>query len=506
MCTLAFGLSTGEILMSIPSIGLAINWLLEGKFKEKGERVKNLKFAPLFLLLIYIVHIVWVLFASDKTTALNDLVLKLPLLCFPIVLGSSKILNKKEWHIIMAAFILGLVVNSFVGYWKYFNLDFTDYRELSIFISHIRLSLLIGVGVLLLLITLLNQNDKRKYWLLLPLVLIAYYVRILESGTGYISLLLAGFIFTWYWAVKLKQKKYFRIFMGASVISILLAAIGIFMAYQSVTFVRDTADKNNLDYYTPNGGTYIHDTKSELLDNGYYLWLYVCPFEVEKAWSERSEMSFKGLDKKGQKLYGTLYRYVTSKGLRKDYQGVMSLSEIDIKNIENGITSSVPRKYGITARVKEIIYEVLTYRENIDPNGHSIIQRMYYLNAGLALFNQNLLLGASKGDELAAYHKLYSDNNSLLKIENQLRAHNQFLSFFVCFGVIGGLLIIIGIVQPFLALKKHLYTLAFLGFGLLSFITDDVLDTQAGVTFFSFFYCFFLFNTTKNYYSKSITS
>jgi len=250
----------------------------------------------------------------------------------------------------------------------------------------------------------------------------------------------------------------------------------------------------------------LHRIESNTLENGYYLGLYICEDEAEPAWNERSEIPFAGFDAKEQGIYGTLYRYVTSKGLRKDYHDIMTLTEDDIKNIENGITTSIPRKYGVTARVKEIIYEVNSYREGNNPNGNSIIQRMYYLNAGLELFNQNFFLGTSKGDEMTAYHKLYSKNNSLLKEENQLRAHNQFLSFFVCFGLIGGLVILIGIIQPFFAIKKHLYTMAFMGFALLSFITDDVLDTQAGVTFFAFFYCFFLFNTNKEHYSKPISS
>jgi hypothetical protein len=506
MSILAFGLSTGEILMSIPSIGLAINWIIEGKFHDKWQRIKELRYAPLFFLLIYLIHILWVFLANDKDMAIKDLVLKLPLLCFPLVLGSSTIINKKEWHVIMSAFIMGLMVNSIVGYWKYFNLDFTDYRELSVFVSHIRLSLLIGIGVLLLLITILNQTDKRKFWLIIPLLSIGYFVRILESGTGYLSLLLAGFIFTWYWAVKLKQKRYFRIFIGTTIIGILLAVIGVNLAYKSVTHVRDTTDLENLDYYTPNGGIYMHKVDSKLLDNGYYLWLNICPPEVKKAWQERSDIPFDGVDAKGQKLYGTLYRYVTSKGLRKDYAGVMALSEMDIKNIENGIVSSVPRKYGVTARVKEIIYEVITFKENMDPNGHSMIQRMYYLEAGLNLFQENLILGTSKGDEMPSYHDYYFNHNSLLKIDNQLRAHNQFLSFFVCFGIIGGIIILIGILYPLIVIKKHLFTLAFIGFAGLSFVTDDVLDTQAGVTFFAFFYCFFVFNTTKEHYYKSISS
>ncbi len=506
MCVLAFGLATGEILMSIPSIGLAINWLVEGKFKTKWERIKELKFTPLFFLLVYFVHVVWVLFAENKGDAFQDLVLKLPLMCFPVVLGSSKIFNKKEWHTIMASFVAGLMVSCTVGYWKYFTLDFVDYRDLSVFISHIRLSLMIGVGVLILLITILNQKDKRKYWLLIPLIFIAYFVRVLQSGTGYISLLLAGFIFVWYWVDKLQQRKYFKLFVAASISGIALALLGVFLAFKSVTHVQDTADKSNLELTTAHGGNYIHHKESQLLDNGYYLWLYVCPPEAKKAWQERSNISFDSLDAKGQKLYGTLYRYTTSKGLRKDYDGIMALTDEDVLKIEQGIVSSVPKKYGVTARVKEIIYEVLTYRENVDPNGHSLIQRMYYLDAGINLFQANPFLGTTKGDESAAYHQYYADHNSLLKPDNQLRAHNQFLSFFVCFGVIGGMLILIGIIYPIVALKKHLYTLAFIGFGSLSFLTDDVLDTQAGVTFVAFFFCFFLFSTTQDHYSKSISS
>ena len=42
---LAVGLTFGKIVLSISMIGLTINWLFEGGFSEKQQRIKNRKYA-----------------------------------------------------------------------------------------------------------------------------------------------------------------------------------------------------------------------------------------------------------------------------------------------------------------------------------------------------------------------------------------------------------------------------------------------------------------------------
>ncbi len=506
MSLLAFGISTGEILMSIPSIGLAINWLVEAKFKEKWQRIKSLKYTPLAFLLVYFVHVIWLLFTNDLDSGIKDLVLKLPLLCFPLVFGSIPLLSKKEWWIIVFSFIGGIFISTLAGYYIYYFKEFTDYREISVFVSHIRLSILIGISVVLILLALFNFKSKHKYWLLIPLLLFVYFIRILESGTGYISLVLAIFSFLFYQVYIFKKKIYFISLMIFICLSILGSGLWVYVAYESAIEIKDTADKNNLETFTPLGGVYLHQLESNLLENGYYVWIYICPEEVDSAWKQRSNFKMDSLDLKGQPMYGTIYRYLTSKGLRKDYLGVMALKDEDIKAIEKGEVSAVPRKYGITARIKEVIYEVVSFRENIDPNNRSIIQRMYYLDAGFQVFKSNILLGVSKGDEMETYYKFYEDNKSRLRKEYQLRAHNQFLSFFVCFGLIGGVVILFGILYPIFVLKKHFLSYVILLFLFVGCITDDILDTQAGVTLFSFFFCWTFFQTQNNHFHKSIIS
>ena len=209
----------------------------------------------------------------------------------------------------------------------------------------------------------------------------------------------------------------------------------------------------------------------------------------------KSDYRFDSLDKKGQPISATIYRYITSKGDRKDKQGVLELTDEEVSEIEMGITSCI-KLSSINKRLYQIFFEFKNKESGFSSNGHSITQRLNFSSAGISIVKDNLLLGVGTGDVPNAFAAKYIELNSRLAPENRKRGHNQLLTFFIAFGLVGTLIWLISFIYPIIKTAKDKYIYgAFLVITLLSFLGDDTLETQAGVTFFAFFNSFFLFHS-----------
>jgi hypothetical protein len=255
-------------------------------------------------------------------------------------------------------------------------------------------------------------------------------------------------------------------------------------------------DISNLDKRTKSGEVYNHDTTNLQLENGYYLWLYIAPVELEEAWNQRSEYFYNASDKKGQPIKWTVIRYITSKGLRKDREGVYALTKEDISNIENGTaTIDANTSSGLGKRIKVIMYEFDSYFRGITPNGNSVTQRFEYWRIGWNLFKDNMILGVGTGDINDEYRKQYRKDKSELIYKFRNRAHNQFLTILISFGIFGFVIFIGTLIFPFYnsTISSNILYLFFFTLIIVSFMGEDTLETQAGVTFFAFFNCLFLF-------------
>jgi len=116
------------------------------------------------------------------------------------------------------------------------------------------------------------------------------------------------------------------------------------------------------------------------------------------------------------------------------------------------------------------------------------------MKAGLIVAYRNFWIGTGTGDIDDEYKSLYIERHSQLDSQYRHRAHNQFLTFFVSFGVIGGVLCFIAIFYPVILefkFKNYLFGVFFL-IMILSMLTDDTLETTTGVVFISYFYSLFL--------------
>ena len=149
----------------------------------------------------------------------------------------------------------------------------------------------------------------------------------------------------------------------------------------------------------------------------------------------------------------------------------------------------------IKMRTHEVVYEWQSYQLNQDPNGKSIAQRFVYWNIAWDIFNTAPLVGIGTGDVADTFNSYYLAHPNLLQQQYQHRAHNQWLTILLTFGILGLLLFMLVVFYPLFYKRKYLdyfYIVFFIAFAL-SLLTEDTLETQPGVTFYALFNCLFLF-------------
>ena len=110
-----------------------------------------------------------------------------------------------------------------------------------------------------------------------------------------------------------------------------------------------------------------------------------------------------------------------------------------------------------------------------------------------------MIIGVGTGDVQIAFEESYKQSNSGLNETFRLRAHNQYLTFGVTFGIIGLAIILIIIIYPIIlsARIKDYYYLIFISIALLSMINEDTLETQMGTGVFALFFSLYLFFSPK---------
>ena len=498
---LAASLSLGKFPMSLSLIGLSLNWLLELEFQLKWKNIKEKKYLPIIFSGLFLVELFWLLFSQDITIGLNVLRIKTPLLLLPIIIGSSNSFSKREWKIIISTFFIGILVSTLWVYLVSLEIlptkkDSGTIRDASIFMSHIRYSVLLSFsGVLLLYLAIKKQINKPLafivfFWLLFLIFKLATITAIL----GLSSALLFIFISLLFFYKNQSKTLYI------AGIATLFFLVGL---YTTVIFNDFYHIKNNvrsLKTFSTGGEKYQHDLKDRTTENGYYLWENIAQKELERVWNRKSEITFKSKDKKQQPLRSTLYRFLTSKGLDKDSASLGKLTQNEIQEIENGEVSAVSYN-NFETRIRSLLFEMEFAKTNTNVNNQTMNQRFVFWQVGKEIFLSNPFFGYGPGGVKKEYKKYYINNKTTLSKENQLLAHNQFITQFINLGAIGGLIWGFLLIYSFMRVNKELWSL-FVPYAILMFfmfMSDDMLEVQAGVTIFS------LFGTIMVFYKPNVS-
>ena len=540
----AVGLTLSPFLMGMSQFWLVLVWLVDGftanrycrlvpqspkhmetnhrmgddrslsAMTDRGFKAKLSCFwhnTPAVLLVaFYLLHVVGLLWTSDFEYALKDLRVKLPILVMPLVLASMEPLDCKRFNLVMLVYVLSVFIATLFSSVSYYRHDYEDVREISHFISHIRFCLNIVfciaiIGYYIFEMRVSRRNNVPAFGLKVAvnqflmrflLFWFVYQIYIFESLSGYVILAVVVIVTLVYAFLQWKKSKGWHIAMA--VLASLIVAVAFFIVQHEVKPLLkvEPVDFATLEKKTAQGNDYWHDTIHNPVEDGKYVGLYYCRKELQEAWLQRSGMAFEGTTENGENLEATLARYLTSKGLRKDAQGVMTLTDEDIRNVEQGVANyNNWRHPGLRARLSATLFEYNLYHRYNNPNGGSLAQRIEYTRASFHIIGRHPWFGVGTGDVPQAFAQAYDEIHSPLKEEFRFRAHNQYLAIAVAFGLVGLVFFLFVLLYPWCASRKnHTYLyMAFLTIMVLSMFPEDTLETQAGATLFAFFEALLLF-------------
>jgi O-antigen ligase len=190
-----------------------------------------------------------------------------------------------------------------------------------------------------------------------------------------------------------------------------------------------------------------------------------------------------------------LLRYLTSKGLSKDSASLSGLSGEDIQHIKSNITNYRMKDWSyFHKRIYELVNEYDEFTHNRTVNGHSLSMRLYFWKAAIHVIKHNFITGVGTGDVQAELNQAYKETEAPLTEDWYKRPHNQFLTITVALGILGVLIFIFQLFYPAMALRKELHWIywPFFVMAVISFLIEDTLETQAGLTFYAFFNTLFV--------------
>ncbi len=457
---------------------------------------------------IFLLEIAGLLFTANFAYATRDLRIKLPLLLFPLVFSSTKKIDNRGFQKLMLYYIAALLAGTLIGTFKLLSGNFLNVREFSPFISPIRFGLNISFGILALGYFVVKGNGfniVQKFFMGALIVWFIWFLMTMESLTSLSLLLLIVLGILLYSGLRTKKLRLKTVL----VLIVILIPTGSYIYLKKeitrMTTVPAVTLKNPVRY-TALGHKYVFDTTHFGIEDGRYVGAYLCIPELKKAWNERSNLHFDAKDKKGNLVKYTLIRYMTSRDLPKDAEGVSQLSEKDIKYVEEGIANyNYVEHPGLHSRLLTLITGWQVYKKTGNAGSNSVIQRYEFLRAALILIKRDFWTGVGTGDLVQTLGEQYRLMHSGIGKYYGFIAHNQYMDVLVSFGVFGFLYFLFALVYPPLKTRSYndYFFVIFYAIMLLSMFSDDTLETHSGLTLFAFFSSLLMFGKEKREKSLS---
>lgn len=503
ICGIVVGLPWSKIPLSLGTILLGFNLILKWDWKSYWNNWKTNPWLRWFLLFL-VIDWISLLWSANISAGLEDIRTKIPLYTLPLSLTALPLTQRKHLNWIGALYIGAMLFFTSLNfaYYKHWigHVSYNDIRGMSLFVSHIRFSLMVVFAIVLLASWFIRRYPYR--FLTFPLVawflFYAYYSQVVS---GY--LVLAGVVMVvLYFKLQSINRPLIRRSLALSfVVAMIGFTVFVLKEIQPIP-PRFEISADMINSKTANGNQYLFDIPEKMVwENGYPIQGFVCEKELMKEWNKASDLDYYGTDPKGNKLSWVIMRYMTSKGLKKDSLNFHKLSQQDIRNIEQGIASVQLLRGGVFSQLYRIRRQLV---ENEEPNGQSLLERIEYVKAGIYIIKNNGLFGVGMGDKEDAFQEAYRALNSKLLPENRNETHNQYLTSWITSGILGFVAFSLWWLSFFSAgwKKQAVEWTCFAVICMLSFLTEDTLETQTGNTFVAFFFGLIIANHGLLYRQK----
>lgn len=496
-------LSISPALISISAGMLLLAAIIEFSLKQSVSKIDD-RWIVLLPAGIYFLYVISTLISNDISGSGYDLRKNLFFLIIPVAFFLAKSFTADQKQKLFFIFSLALLITTIVTFvrWKFLSGTSNFEMHKASLVSHIRLSFQI-ILVIWFYFYLYKENftvlsTAQKILLILISIYFLFYLFFQQSLTGLIALL--GSIATYLFIQMLHRKGKLKILLISLFISVSVIPIGYISRVIYKFYDIETYDKSTIQKVTSHGNAYWHDFDNKLVENGRYVYLYVCDQELREEWNKISVQKYDSTGKNGFPVSATLIRYLTSKGLKKDADGVKSLTKEDIGNIENGIANVIytGKKLSLYPRIYQTVWEYYVFTKTGYVNYQSFSQRLIYSKTALSIIRKHFWFGVGTNGWRQAFENEYRSRYPQLSKELYGSSHNQYLNYMVKFGFAGFLLIAFLLVYPIVKLKKYKDELfiIFLIFMFLANFADSNFESHVGGSFFIFFYCLFL--TTDN--------
>lgn len=476
------------------------------KFLEFFRNKPAIIIASLFFL-----HVIGLIYTSDYEYAWNDLRTKLPLFTLPLFIATGPRISTRLFYRMLAIFVLAVIAGSIYRLLLFLNLPVADSRDLSAHISHIRYSLNAVFAIFILLFFIYRKKSSNTgitVILLIGAIWLIYFITYMNYTTGMLIFIIIGVLLLPVLSFKSKgfwPKTVMLLSMGILIILPILYVLSVGYKYVNIPPV----DFSQLEKFTPRGNSYYHDTVNFKSRNGKWTGLYICDKELRQEWAKRSRLSLEDYNEKRQINRYTLIKYLASKELRKDANGLDQLTDSDIRNIEKGIDRYDYTKLpGIRSQVEDFLNSYQRYVEHQDPNSSSMVQRFEYWRTSLLLIRQNPVFGVGTGDVPNAFKDQYQKMNTNLAVQYRGRSHNQYLSITVAFGILGLVWFLAVMFYPGILTRNfnnYFYVIFWLIL-MLSMLTENTIEKQEGVTFYILFTSLMILGRENIELSESLSS
>lgn len=347
-------------------------------------------------------------------------------------------------------------------------------RSASRFISHIRF----GLWWAVLLPWVTHHLSRGWAWMATITALLTWTWT--ESLTG----LVAGVVTSAWWAPALwavhlherspswpEDRRVGRRLLGLSFVGGALV-LGVLSALPTAH-----PDADELPVRSSAGEAYVHFPERRVTENGHFIWTHVAWGELASGWKQRSDADFDTVQPR-------LIRFLTSKGLTKDAEGVADLTDAEVEAIESGYASVVAwRGVGWARRWNRVKFNWGQWLDGRLTGDASLLARSVYQQTAVWAIADGtragqVLFGTGSGDAQGAMQQAYETHRPDWPAEFRYRPHQQYLSLMLGLGLVGLALWIMALMQGWTMSRAWPAILVLA----LSGLTEDTLQTQAGVT------------------------